>query len=69
MSKQFRDVTQADAANALTFCEGEQPCQPVYDGVLPSWPILAGGSVIALFTLILGWLVFSSRADEFTYRT
>jgi homopolymeric O-antigen transport system permease protein len=43
--------------------------QPVYEGVLPSWPILVGGSVIALLTLSLGWLVFSSRADEFTYRT
>jgi ABC-2 type transport system permease protein len=43
--------------------------QPVYEGVLPPWPLLAAGSAIALLTLTLGWLVFSSRADDFTYRT
>jgi ABC-type polysaccharide/polyol phosphate export permease len=42
---------------------------PVYEGSLPPWPILVVGTLIALFTLTLGWLVFSSRADEFTYRT
>jgi len=42
--------------------------QPVYDGKLPSSDVLIGSSVIALLTLALGWIVFSSRADEFTYR-
>ena len=42
---------------------------PVYEGTLPPADILVAGTCISLFTLILGWLVFSSRADEFTYRT
>jgi ABC-2 type transport system permease protein len=41
---------------------------PIYGGVLPSWPLIAMGAAIALFTLALGWIVFCSRADEFTYR-
>jgi len=43
--------------------------QPVYAGVLPSWPMLAAGTAIALAALIAGWTIFSLRADEFTYRT
>jgi ABC-2 type transport system permease protein/lipopolysaccharide transport system permease protein len=43
--------------------------QPVYDGVIPSWQILATGAGIALVTLALGWIVFSWKANEFTYRT
>ena len=42
--------------------------QPVYEGKLPSGEILLGSIVIATLTLVLGWTVFSSRADEFTYR-
>lgn len=42
--------------------------QPVYDGVIPSGSLLAAAALIACFTLLLGWIVFSSRADEFTYR-
>jgi ABC-type polysaccharide/polyol phosphate export permease len=43
--------------------------KPVYEGLFPGWPLLAAAAAIALFTLVAGWLVFSSRADEFTYRT
>jgi len=43
--------------------------RPVYEGMLPSWPLLAAGAGIALVTLAAGWIVFSLRADEFTYRT
>jgi ABC-type polysaccharide/polyol phosphate export permease len=43
--------------------------QPIYDGVLPSWQMLATGTGIALVTLVAGWLVFSWKANEFTYRT
>ncbi len=43
--------------------------QPVYDGVLPSWPLLATTACIAFATLAAGWTVFCLRADEFTYRT
>jgi ABC-2 type transport system permease protein len=42
--------------------------QPVYEGRLPSAEVLIGSVVIACLTLALGWIVFSSRADEFTYR-
>lgn len=41
---------------------------PVYGGVLPSAELLLGSALIAFLTLGLGWVVFSSRADEFTYR-
>ena len=43
--------------------------QPVYEGVLPSWPTLATGAVVAFAALAVGWTVFCLRADEFTYRT
>ena len=42
--------------------------QPIYEGVLPSGEVLVGSLLIAFLTLALGWIVFSSRADEFTYR-
>jgi ABC-type polysaccharide/polyol phosphate export permease len=41
---------------------------PVYEGVFPAAELLAGAAVLALCTLLIGWLVFTSRADEFTYR-
>jgi ABC-type polysaccharide/polyol phosphate export permease len=40
---------------------------PVYEGVLPPPDIYIGSVLIATITLVLGWIVFSSRADEFTY--
>jgi ABC-2 type transport system permease protein len=42
---------------------------PIYEGGLPPWPILQIGAGIALTTLLFGWIVFSRKADEFTYRT
>lgn len=42
--------------------------KPIYEGVLPGWPLLSAATVIALLTLALGWVVFCSRADEFAYR-
>jgi ABC-type polysaccharide/polyol phosphate export permease len=41
--------------------------QPVYQGELPSFVMLLLGLGIALFTLGLGWFVFTSKADEFAY--
>jgi ABC-type polysaccharide/polyol phosphate export permease len=43
--------------------------QPVYEGNLPSMQELLPAIAIALVTLFVGWLVFSSKANEFTYRT
>ncbi len=42
---------------------------PIFEGVIPSWQIVTTGTCIALFTLVLGWVVFSNKADVFTYRT
>ncbi len=41
--------------------------QPVYEGVLPSAPLLGAACALAVLTLVVGWLVFTSRADDFTY--
>lgn len=42
--------------------------QPVYHGMLPSPTRLATAALMALGALVIGWLVFSRRADEFAYR-
>ncbi len=41
---------------------------PVYDGVVPpiSEVLISGG--VSLAILILGWIIFTRRADEFAYR-
>ncbi len=41
---------------------------PVYDGILPgiSEILIAGG--LSLGVLIIGWMVFTRKADEFAYR-
>ncbi|MCE1255101.1 MAG: ABC transporter permease [Anaerolineae bacterium] len=43
--------------------------QPIYDGILPSWQIFNTAAIIAFTTLVTGWVVFSWKANEFTYRT
>jgi ABC-type polysaccharide/polyol phosphate export permease len=43
--------------------------QPVYDGTIPSIHFLAVGGMIAIITLLVGWLVFTWKANELTYRT
>ena len=43
--------------------------KPIYQGMLPSWPLFAVGVGIALLTLLIGWFVFSWKSDEFAYRT
>jgi ABC-2 type transport system permease protein len=43
--------------------------QPVYDGRIPSLHFLAIGGFIAIITLVVGWLVFTWKANELTYRT
>ncbi len=42
--------------------------QPIYDGILPSWQLVITGTGIALISLLLGWIVFTWQANEFTYR-
>lgn len=41
--------------------------QPLYDGVLPSWGTVLVGAGISVTVLVLGWFVFSSKADKFAY--
>jgi len=40
---------------------------PIYEGVLPSLDIIVPGALIALLTLLVGWVYFANRADEFAY--
>jgi ABC-type polysaccharide/polyol phosphate export permease len=42
--------------------------QPIILGQVPSGIEIFIGGVMAVVTLIVGWLVFTSRADEFAYR-
>ncbi len=41
---------------------------PLYDGVSPDLRTLAIGTVIAMTTLVIGWLFFSRQSDGFTYQ-
>jgi len=40
---------------------------PLYDGVLPDWKTLLVSAVISLSVLLIGWFVYSRKADEFAY--
>lgn len=42
---------------------------PIYRGEIPDPRILATGALISLATLIIGWVVFSLKADRFIYNT
>jgi ABC-type polysaccharide/polyol phosphate export permease len=42
---------------------------PIHEGVLPPLSLAVPATLLALAVLGLGWLAFSARADEFTYRT
>lgn len=42
---------------------------PIYDGTLPPQSIIQTGAVIAISTLVIGWIIFSTKSDEFAYRT
>jgi len=42
---------------------------PIYEGVFPSTNVLMISVAFAIFTLVTGWLLFSSKSDEFSYRT
>jgi len=42
---------------------------PLYDGVLPSLPLVLVGVSVALGTLAIGWIYFSHQADKFAYHS
>jgi ABC-type polysaccharide/polyol phosphate export permease len=41
---------------------------PIYDGRVPSLQEFLVSGAIAVVTLLIGWFVFSQKADEFAYR-
>jgi ABC-type polysaccharide/polyol phosphate export permease len=41
---------------------------PIYFGLLPTLGELLIPLGISLFFLVLGWLVFTRKSDEFSYR-
>lgn len=41
---------------------------PLYEGIFPGWIEIAIASGIAMITLVIGWLFFAKKADEFTYQ-
>ncbi len=41
---------------------------PIYYGKLPTLDVLIPAILIAVFSLIVGWIVFTNKADEFSYR-
>lgn len=41
---------------------------PIYDGLIPSLSMWLIGMGVALITLLLGWIVFAWKSDEFAYR-
>jgi ABC-type polysaccharide/polyol phosphate export permease len=40
---------------------------PIFEGVIPDAMTLILAGTVSLLTLIIGWLFFSKRADEFAY--
>jgi ABC-2 type transport system permease protein len=43
--------------------------QPIYDGILPTASMLITATFISLFTFIIGWVVFTWKANDFTYHS
>jgi len=41
---------------------------PLYDGHWPAWGEFWPAALIALGMLLVGWLIFTSKSDEFSYR-
>ena len=41
---------------------------PIYNGRLPTLAELWPGALIAILVLVIGWVVFSRKSDEFAYR-
>jgi ABC-2 type transport system permease protein len=43
--------------------------QPIYDGILPNASMLITAILVSLLTFILGWVVFTWKANDFTYHS
>ncbi len=42
--------------------------QPLFEGKIPDWQTWAIGGMIAVFTLVVGGLVFTARSKEYAFR-
>jgi ABC-2 type transport system permease protein len=42
--------------------------KPLYDGLWPTWGEIWPAALFSLVMLLVGWLVFTSKSDEFAYR-
>jgi homopolymeric O-antigen transport system permease protein len=43
--------------------------KPIYDGALPSLPLIGGSLALAAGACLVGWIYFCRRADEFAFLT
>jgi ABC-type polysaccharide/polyol phosphate export permease len=43
--------------------------RPIYDGVIPDLRFVVASTGLALGTLVVGWIYFCNRSDEFAYQT
>jgi ABC-2 type transport system permease protein len=41
---------------------------PIFDGIIPPLSKVIISAIISITVLIIGWIVFTRRADEFAYR-
>jgi ABC-type polysaccharide/polyol phosphate export permease len=41
---------------------------PIYDGLIPPLSMWLIGMAVAFTTLLLGWIAFAWKSDEFAYR-
>jgi ABC-type polysaccharide/polyol phosphate export permease len=41
--------------------------KPVYDGVIPAVPLLAGSLGLSVAVLVTGWVFFCHRSDNMAY--
>jgi ABC-type polysaccharide/polyol phosphate export permease len=41
---------------------------PLYDGLWPTWTDFWPAALVAFGMLFMGWLIFTSKSDEFAYR-
>ncbi|MDD5367987.1 MAG: ABC transporter permease [Anaerolineaceae bacterium] len=42
---------------------------PLYDGRIPSFHEMLPALLFGVITLVIGWIIFARRSDEFAYRT
>ena len=43
--------------------------EPIYDGVLPSWRLIAASLAVSVGIFLAGWVYFCHRAEEFAFQT